>query len=184
MSSITATPSSPLEDLWRILLSNVDASVEPGHATERGAEQTTMRSTGRVHVEGNAIVIPPHLSASQAHIIVKSGVSSRSLVPLADHLGISKGALAMVLGLERATANRKVAKDEMLPPHAIDSMLRLLGLDSLAREVFETPEEAREWLRQPHPMLDGEAPMDCAKSSFGAERVRDILNAVKYGGVV
>ena len=77
-----------------------------------------------------------------------------------------------------------MAKDEVLPSYATESMLRLLGLDTLARDVFETPEEAREWLRQPHPMLDGEAPMNCAKSSFGAERVRDILNAIKYGGVV
>jgi putative toxin-antitoxin system antitoxin component (TIGR02293 family) len=63
-------------------------------------------------------------------------------------------------------------------------MLRLLELDAMARDTFETHEEAAAWLRQPHPMLDGEKPLDCAKSGFGAERVKDILNAVKYGGVV
>ncbi|URI07909.1 DUF2384 domain-containing protein [Aquincola tertiaricarbonis] len=128
--------------------------------------------------------IPGHLSAKQAYVIVKSGIPSRSLEPLSDHLGIGKGAAAGVLGMDRATANRKVAKDDVLPPYAAESMLRLLELDAMARDTFETDEEAAAWLRKPHPMLDGETPLDCAKSGFGAEHVKDILNAVKYGGVV
>lgn len=128
--------------------------------------------------------IPDHLSAKDAHDIVKLGIPSRSLEPLSDHLGIGKGAAAGVLGMDRATANRKVAKDDVLPTYAAESMLRLLELDAMARDTFETDGEAAAWLRQPHPMLDGETPLDCAKSGFGAERVKDILNAVKYGGVV
>ena len=128
--------------------------------------------------------IPDHLSAKQAYVIVKLGIPSRSLVPLSDHLGIGKGAAAGVLGMDRATANRKVAKDDVLPTYAAESMLRLLELDAMARDAFETDEEAAAWLRQSHPMLDGETPLDCAKSGFGTERVKDILNAVKYGGVV
>ena len=130
------------------------------------------------------VTIPDHLSAKQAYVIVKSGIPSRSLDPLSVHLGIGKGAAAGVLGMDRATANRKVAKDDVLPTYAAESMLRLLELDAMARDTFETKEEAAAWLRQPHPMLDGETPLDCAKSGFGAERVKDILNAVKYGGVV
>lgn len=128
--------------------------------------------------------IPDHLSAKQAYVIVKAGIPSRSLEPLSDHLGIGKGAAAGVLGMDRATASRKLAKDDVLPTYAAESMLRLLELDAMARDTFETDEEAAAWLRQPHPMLDGETPLDCAKSGFGAERVKDILNAVKYGGVV
>lgn len=51
-------------------------------------------------------------------------------------------------------------------------------------EFFDTDEEAAAWLTQPHPMLDGKTPLDCAKSDSGAERVKDILNSIKYGGVV
>lgn len=140
----------------------------------------------RVHRKSavGLFTIPDHLSAKQAYVIVKLGIPSRSLEPLSDHLGIGKGAAAGVLGMDRATANRKVAKDDVLPTYAAESMLRLLELDAMARDTFETDEEAAAWLRQPHPMLDGETPLDCAKSGFGAERVKDILNAVKYGGVV
>lgn len=173
-----STSASPLHDLWSIVLSKVGgASIEHGDKPGRPS---------RVHRKSavEIVTIPDHLSARQAYVIVKLGIPSRSLEPLSDHLGIGKGAAAGVLGMDRATAHRKVAKDDVLPTYAAESMLRLLELDAMARDTFETDEEAAAWLRQPHPMLDGETPLDCAKSGFGAERVKDILNAVKYGGVV
>ncbi len=124
------------------------------------------------------------LSAERAYSIVKRGVSSRALGPLAEYLGVGKGAVAGYLDLDRATATRKAANNELLPTHAAESLLRLLELNDLAEETFETPEEAAGWLRRRHPMLADEAPLDCAKSSFGAQRVKDILLATKYGGVV
>jgi hypothetical protein len=33
-------------------------------------------------------------------------------------------------------------------------------------------------------MLDGDSPLEAAKTSFGAQRVKDILIAIRYGGVV
>lgn len=62
--------------------------------------------------------------------------------------------------------------------------LRLRELVSLARETFETPEEANDWMNQPHPMLYGATPLECTKSSVGALRVKDVLVAIKHGGVV
>lgn len=207
---MSSTAASPLHNLWSILLSKVGgAHIEHGdnnivtnngvgpapRAGGKAAAKGVVRAFkidpklgrhARAHRKsaGEPFTIPDHLSAKQAHIIVKLGIPSRSLEPLSDHLGIGKGAAAGVLGMDRATANRKVAKDDVLPTYAAESMLRLLELDAMARDTFETDEEAAAWLRQPHPMLDGETPLDCAKSGFGAERVKDIFNAVKYGGVV
>ena len=207
---MSSTAASPLHNLWSILLSKVGgAHIEHGdnniitnnevgpapRAGGKAAAKGVVRAFkidpklgrhARVHRKSavELFTIPDHLSAKQAYIIVKLGIPSRSLEPLSDHLGIGKGAAAGVLGMDRATANRKVAKDDVLPTYAAESMLRLLELDAMARDTFETDEEAAAWLRQPHPMLDGETPLDCAKSGFGAERVKDILNAVKYGGVV
>ena len=207
---MSSTAASPLHNLWSILLSKVGgAHIEHGdnniitnnevgpapRAGGKAAAKGVVRAFkvdpklgrhARVHLESavELFTIPDHLSAKQAYVIVKLGIPSRSLEPLSNHLGIGKGAAAGVLGMDRATANRKVAKDDVLPTYAAESMLRLLELDAMARDTFETDEEAAAWLRQPHPMLDGETPLDCAKSGFGAERVKDILNAVKYGGVV
>lgn len=69
------------------------------------------------------------------------------------------------------------------PSNDAKSKLRLPDLDRLAQEAFKSPEEAADWMRRPHPMLDGETPRQCAKSSSGGERVKAILVAIRYGGV-
>jgi len=64
---------------------------------------------------------------------------------------------------------------------------RTLGLGELAklaRETFETPQEASAWLNQPHSMLGGMTPEECAQSTSGAQRVADILAAIKHGGAL
>lgn len=197
---MSSTAASPLHTLWSIVLSKVGGAhialgdnIIVSNDKLGPAPPTGGRAAAKGNAKGDlndvkgavrAFKIPDHLSAKQAYFIVKVGIPSRSLELLSDHLGIGKGAAAGVLGMDRATASRKVARDDVLPTYAAESMLRLLELDAMARDTFETDGEAAAWLRQPHPMLDGETPLDCAKSGFGAERVKDILNAVKYGGVV
>ncbi len=68
--------------------------------------------------------------------------------------------------------------------HSAESVLRLLELDQMAADTFESEAEASQWLRRPHPMLDGETPLESARTSYGAQRVKDILLAIQYGGVV
>ena len=92
--------------------------------------------------------------------------------------------MAEYLDLDRSTANRRSAKGQLLPVHSAEGVLRLLELDQMASDTFETDEESSQWLRRPHPMLEGETPLQAAKTSFGAQRVKDILLAIKYGGVV
>lgn len=58
-------------------------------------------------------------------------------------------------------------------------------LQSLAAEVFSGPEAAARWLTRPHEVFCGSPPIEIARSSDeGAERVRGMLVAIKYGGVV
>ncbi len=39
-------------------------------------------------------------------------------------------------------------------------------------------------MRAAHPLLGGESPLEAAKTSFGAQRVTDIVIALQYGGLV
>lgn len=57
-------------------------------------------------------------------------------------------------------------------------------LYDLATEVFATEAEALVWLQRPHPVLDGSTPLAMAKAPLGTLRVKGILVAIKYGGVV
>ena len=60
----------------------------------------------------------------------------------------------------------------------------LQELERMAADTFESKEDATQWLRRSHPMLDGEAPLQIAKNAAGAQRVKAILTAIKYGGVL
>ncbi len=119
-----------------------------------------------------------------AHKILKRGIPSRTIAPLSEFLGLGVGKLAEYLDLDRSTALRRAAKDQDLPMHAAEGVLRLLELDQMACDTFETEAQASDWLRLAHPLLDGETPLEAARSSYGSERVKDILLATKYGGVV
>ncbi|WP_180128347.1 antitoxin Xre/MbcA/ParS toxin-binding domain-containing protein [Rhodoferax sp. BLA1] len=123
-------------------------------------------------------------SSEVAHKIVKRGISSKAIDPLSEVLRLPKGVLVQYLDLDRTTANRRAAKGLLLPTHSAEGMLRLLELDEMAADIFETEDEASQWLLKPHPMLDGETPMQTAASAYGMQRVKDILVAIKYGGVV
>ena len=65
-----------------------------------------------------------------------------------------------------------------------DSVLRLIELQELAEEVFGDQEAAKTWLHKPHPLFGEMQPVEIAKSSYGAQRVKQVLVAIKYGGVV
>jgi uncharacterized protein (DUF2384 family) len=51
-------------------------------------------------------------------------------------------------------------------------------------DTFETREDAVLWLRKPHPLLDGKPPLQVGRTYEGAQRVKSILIAIKYGGAV
>ncbi|MFN5049143.1 antitoxin Xre/MbcA/ParS toxin-binding domain-containing protein [Roseateles sp.] len=55
---------------------------------------------------------------------------------------------------------------------------------TLASDVFATVDEAIKWMDRPHQSLAGATPKSACETQAGAEAVRRILVAVKYGGVV
>jgi len=138
--------------------------------------------------EGDAVPAiepaPVKIPKSSMDRIVKLGISGRVVGPLGTLLGVGKGAVAEYLGIDRRTASRRASKDLPLPAHAAEAVLRLLELDQMAVDTFESPAASSSWLRKPHPMLDGESPLECARSSCEAQRVKEMLVAMKYGGVL
>ena len=124
------------------------------------------------------------LSSAGACKLLKRGIPSQAIGPLGDYLGLGKGVVAEYLDLDRGTANRRVAKGQLLPIHSAESVLRLLELGQMAADTFESEDEASAWLRRAHHVLEGDSLLEAAKTSFGAQRVKDILIAIRYGGVV
>ena len=149
----------------------------------KGAGTDAFRAVWHIPDLDNLVTVIS-IPATTAHCILRQGVPSSSLPALSEYMGIGKGALADLVDMDRATAFRKVASDKPLPIHAAESVLRLLELNQMAEDTFESPEEAAAWLRRGHPMLGGESPLDWSRTAYGAERVKEILVAVKYGGAV
>jgi putative toxin-antitoxin system antitoxin component (TIGR02293 family) len=121
---------------------------------------------------------------TKGHSVIKQGISSQVLESVSQYLGLGKGALAEFMNLDRGTATRLSAKGQDLPSHAAETLLRLLEIHDMAADIFETEEGASTWLRTLHPMLDNERPLDAAKTSYGAQAVKNILMSTKYGGSV
>jgi putative toxin-antitoxin system antitoxin component (TIGR02293 family) len=67
--------------------------------------------------------------------------------------------------------------------HVTNSQLFQQELERMAVDTFETIDEAAQWLRNPHPLLDGRNPLQAAQTEAGAQVVKSILVAIKYGGV-
>lgn len=171
----SSSRSTALADLWRCIAGE---SLLAQGSSSAGKAPQGQASRQRPHRQE-----PVRINGPVAMVILKRGISSKAIGPLGDFLGVGKAEVAEMLEIDRGTVTRWASKDQPLPTHAAESLLRMVELDQLATETFETEDEARQWLRKPHPMLEDEAPLSAAKTAYGTQRVKDILAAIRYGGV-
>jgi putative toxin-antitoxin system antitoxin component (TIGR02293 family) len=124
-----------------------------------------------------APAIPPPASLVQA---IQRGLAVSELDALRESLGISMEALAPKLGLSKATLHRRKATGRL---HAAESdrVVRYARLVGRAREVLESGDSARAWLRSPQVGLGGAIPLDYAETEVGAREVEDLLGRIEHG---
>ena len=83
--------------------------------------------------------------------------------------------------IPRATWTRR-KKGDHLSPSESEIVARLAQVWGRAVEVYQDPDAARRFLNQPHPLLEGRAPIDVAvATSAGANLVESILGRLLYG---
>jgi putative toxin-antitoxin system antitoxin component (TIGR02293 family) len=58
---------------------------------------------------------------------------------------------------------------------------RLARVIAAAEFVWDSREEAREWLHTPHPELENRSPLAAAMTELGARRVESLLDGIFYG---
>jgi hypothetical protein len=54
-----------------------------------------------------------------------------------------------------------------------------MQLQAFSADAFDSVDVARNWLNNPHPSLDGKAPIDCTKNELGMQKVRRLLAGLK-----
>ncbi len=85
------------------------------------------------------------------------------------------------LHVHPSTLSRAGPETEM-DASVTERMLRHSDLLVRAAEVFG--DEGKTWLTKPHDLLGGKTPMEFAGNEYGGAKVRAMLNAIEYGGVV
>ena len=58
---------------------------------------------------------------------------------------------------------------------------RLARVVALAEAVWQNAREARIFLNRPHPLLDGETPLNVARTEIGARRIERLLHDAAHG---
>jgi uncharacterized protein (DUF2384 family) len=126
---------------------------------------------------------PPRLDREQAAELAAQPVRARFIDEWFAASGLERRKdLQIALKLTPSMLSRKGGGDKDLDASVTERMLRHSDLLVRAAEVFG--EQGPVWMTRPHPLLDGKTPLEFTSNEFGAERVREILYAIEYGGVV
>jgi len=112
----------------------------------------------------------------------RRGLSAKILVSFARHYQISLKHAYRLAGVSTATADRKIRKKEDLAPDATERLTRIAQIEAEAIEVLGDEATARRWLETPNAALGGEPPLGMVDTGYGAEAVRRLLGAIRYGG--
>jgi putative toxin-antitoxin system antitoxin component (TIGR02293 family) len=129
---------------------------------------------------------------SQLVLAEREGIPARLLKDMAKSLRLPTTRVFEIVGVARATAERKVSHDALLDGaegQAALGLARLLGLAksilerSTAREAagFDVAEWLGRWIERPQPALGGQKPADLLDTPTGLEVVSRLLGALESG---
>ncbi len=81
----------------------------------------------------------------------------------------------------RSTLNRKLSDGTPLPLQYSERVERLARIYAFALEVWDSEEDAREFMAKKHPMLDDRTPFEASMTDLGARQVEQILGRLLFG---
>jgi putative toxin-antitoxin system antitoxin component (TIGR02293 family) len=125
-----------------------------------------------------------HFSYERAGEAIHAGLRASIVNDIADVLPVDKRTILRVIGIDKATLGRRVHKRTELDRAQAEAALRTMEITTLATETFGTLENAILWLKKPHPLLDGATPLEYANNQYALAKVKSMLSAIRYGGVV
>ncbi len=122
----------------------------------------------------------------------RQGVQGIYLKDLSRRLAVPTSRLYAILGVPKATAEKKAAAGEAITGaagHAAIGLTRLLGMaqaivaDSTAAEAegFDTAHWLGQWIEQPQPVLGGRRPSDLIGTPTGVDIVARLLGGLHSG---
>jgi putative toxin-antitoxin system antitoxin component (TIGR02293 family) len=122
--------------------------------------------------------------------IIKRGVPAGEVAKIAKTIGRPKERLFKVLGLPRATVDRRARSKQQLSP---DQGERVLGFSKLVGQVqvmveqsgdasgFDAARWVADWLDRPAPALGGQCPAEYMDTAEGQELVSGLIARIQSG---
>lgn len=111
---------------------------------------------------------------------VARGLPVESLRRVSERFPEAERSRVMYIVAPRTTLLRR-EREGILSPEESERLERVARLTALAEHVLESSAGAQQFLTSPHPLLDGEAPIDLAATDLGARRVENVLWQLEYG---
>lgn len=112
--------------------------------------------------------------------LIRSGIPAQQFDSVAELVGLPKKELAEKLGLSPRTLS---TRKHTLSPEESEKTLRTHDLFNEAKEVFGSEEEAQAWITSPAYGLNNQMPIDLLDTDLGAQQVKGLLSAIKYGNI-
>lgn len=111
--------------------------------------------------------------------LVRDGLPKASLQMVARRAVAEGGSAAELIYSVVPSATFK--RRERLSVDESERTERLARVIALAEATWEDDDQARAFLNRPHPLLDGETPLNVARTELGARRVEQLLYDVEHG---
>lgn len=125
--------------------------------------------------------------------VLGQAIGSLSMLEAAVHRGLPKAALTQVVARAVADPGERrrllygvvpeatYKRRRVLSPQESERTERLARVVATADYIWDDTDDARRFLHEPHPMLEGRAPLDVALTELGARRVEDLLWCLFHG---
>jgi putative toxin-antitoxin system antitoxin component (TIGR02293 family) len=83
--------------------------------------------------------------------------------------------------IPQRTRRHRADKNQPLTVDESDRAVRLLRIQTVAEEAFQSKAKANLWLRRPLAELRGETPLDVARTEAGARVIETVLAKIAWG---
>lgn len=122
--------------------------------------------------------------------LIRDGVPANFVVIISKSMGITKESLFNTLRLPRATIDRKVSNNQVLPPEQGE---RVIGMAKLVGQVqvmveqsgypagFDAAKWVARWMEEPSPALGGEKPATYMDTIEGQKLVSNLIAKMQSG---
>jgi putative toxin-antitoxin system antitoxin component (TIGR02293 family) len=119
--------------------------------------------------------------ATEGEILrIVEGRLAPSVIKRLNALGLERSEIDTIVIASRTLQHRR-SRREKLTVEESDRVLRVIRILSLTESTYGSRERALDWLRKPHPRLDGRAPLSLLKTDAGSRIVEELLVQIDEG---